>query len=96
MHIMLKRAAASAIPALVGLAIYPATAMAAPQTSHVTGGTGDGVIAFSHGSTLFHNHVFAEGAPAIDNSHGGTAGNGIVGTAGNSVRGHVFAHVSQW
>ena len=33
MHVMLKRAAASAIPALVGLAVFPASAMAAPHTS---------------------------------------------------------------
>ena len=95
MHVMLKRAAASAIPALLGLAIYPATAMAAPHTGHVTGGTGDGVIAFGHGSTLSHNHVYVAGAPAIDNSHGASAGNGIIGTAGNSVGGRVFAVVHQ-
>jgi hypothetical protein len=38
MHRMLKRAAASAIPALLGLAISPATAMAAPHTSRVVAG----------------------------------------------------------
>jgi hypothetical protein len=38
MHGMFKRAAASAIPALVGLAIYPATAMAAPHTSRAVAG----------------------------------------------------------
>jgi hypothetical protein len=38
MHVMLKRAAASAIPALVGLAVFPATAMAAPHTSRAVAG----------------------------------------------------------
>jgi hypothetical protein len=95
MHVMLKRAAASAIPALLGLAISPATAMAAPHTVHVIGGTADGVIAFSHGSTLFRNHVYANAGPGIDNSHGATAGNGIVGTSGNSVGGRVFAAAPQ-
>jgi hypothetical protein len=41
MHVMLKRAAASAIPALLGLAISPATAMAAmaaPHTSQAAAG----------------------------------------------------------
>jgi hypothetical protein len=38
MHVMLKRAAASAIPALLGLAVFPATAMAAPHTGRVAAG----------------------------------------------------------
>ncbi|HYZ54362.1 MAG TPA: hypothetical protein VE733_12810 [Streptosporangiaceae bacterium] len=45
MHVMLKRAAASAIPALVGLAISPATAMAAmaaPHTSQAAAGPAKG------------------------------------------------------
>jgi hypothetical protein len=37
---MLKRAAASAIPALLGLAISPATAMAAPHTGQAVAGPG--------------------------------------------------------
>jgi hypothetical protein len=36
MRIILKRAAASAIPALVGLAIFPATAMAATAAPHTS------------------------------------------------------------
>ena len=95
MHIMLKRAAASAIPALLGLAISPVTAMAAPHTGHVTGGAADGVIAFSKGSKLFGNHVYANAGPGIDNSHGASAGNGIVGTAGNSLGGRFFAVAPQ-
>jgi hypothetical protein len=95
MHGMLKRAAASAIPALLGLAISPATAMAAPHTVHVIGGAADGVIAFGKGSTLIGNHVYANAGTGIDNSHGTSAGNGVVGTAGNSVGGRVFAVVHQ-
>ena len=38
MHVMLKRAAASAVPALLGLAVSPATAMAAPHTSQAAAG----------------------------------------------------------
>jgi hypothetical protein len=93
MHIMLKRAAASAIPALVGLAIYPATAMAAPQTGPVVGGVAHGVIIYGK-DVILHNYVYANGAAGINNSSGATAGNGIVGTAGNSVKGHVkaFSH----
>ena len=90
MHIMLKRAAASAIPALVGLAIYPATAMAAPQTGPVVGGVAHGVIIYGK-DVILHNYVYANGAAGINNSSGATAGNGIVGTAGNSVGGRVKA-----
>jgi hypothetical protein len=90
MHSMLKRAAASAVPALIGLAIFPATAMAAPHGVPVTGGTADGVIAFSKFNTLIGNYVYANAGAAIDNTHGTTVGNGIVGTAGNSVGGNVF------
>ncbi|HYZ57520.1 MAG TPA: hypothetical protein VE733_29020 [Streptosporangiaceae bacterium] len=42
MHRMLKRAAVSAIPALVGLAVFPATAMAAPHTSRAVAGPAKG------------------------------------------------------
>jgi hypothetical protein len=38
MHGMLKRAAASAIPALLGLAVSPASAMAAPHTGRAVAG----------------------------------------------------------
>jgi hypothetical protein len=38
MHVMLKRAAASAIPALLGLAVSPATTMAAPHTARAVAG----------------------------------------------------------
>jgi len=38
MHGMIKRAAASAIPALLGLAVFPASAMAAPHTSRAVAG----------------------------------------------------------
>jgi hypothetical protein len=38
MHGMLKRAAASAIPVLLGLAVSPASAMAAPHTSRAVAG----------------------------------------------------------
>jgi hypothetical protein len=38
MHGMLKRAAASAIPALIGLAVSPASTMAAPQTGQAVAG----------------------------------------------------------
>jgi hypothetical protein len=38
MHGMVKRAAASAVPALVGLAVSPATAMAAPHTGRAIAG----------------------------------------------------------
>jgi hypothetical protein len=93
MHVMLKRAAASAIPALLGLAISPATAMAAPQTGHLIGGSADGVIAFGKGSTLIGNHLYVTAGPGIDNSTGATVGNGVAGTAGNSLEGSVFAAV---
>jgi len=42
MHVMLKRAAASAIPVLVGLAVFPASAMAAPHTSRAVAGPAKG------------------------------------------------------
>jgi hypothetical protein len=90
MHVMLKRAAASAIPALLGLAISPATAMAAPQSGPVIGGSAHGVII--HGKdVILGNHVFVNGAAAISHSWGATVGNGITGTAGNSVKGRVKA-----
>jgi hypothetical protein len=38
MHGMVKRAVASAIPALLGLAVSPATAMAAPHTTRAVAG----------------------------------------------------------
>jgi hypothetical protein len=90
MHVMLKRAAASAIPVLLGLAVSPATAMAAPQSGPVIGGSAHGVII--HGKdTILHNYVYAIGPAAIDKRSGLTAGNGITGTAGNSVKGRVKA-----
>jgi hypothetical protein len=90
MHVMLKRAAASAIPALLGLAISPATAMAAPQSGPVIGGSAHGVII--HGKdAILGNDVYALGSVGIDNRRGLTVGNGIVGTAGNSVKGRVAA-----
>ena len=95
MHSMLKRAAASAVPALVGLVIFPATAVAAPHGGHVVGGAADGVIAFSKGSKLFGNHVYANAGTGIDNSHGASVGNGVVGTAGNSLGGRFFAVAPQ-
>jgi hypothetical protein len=90
MHVMLKRAAASAIPVLLGLAISPATAMAAPQSGPVIGGSAHGVIIYGK-DIILGNHVYVNGAAAINNSWGTTAGNGITGTAGNSVKGHVKA-----
>jgi hypothetical protein len=90
MHVMLKRAAASAIPALLGLAISPATAMAAPQSGPVIGGSAHGVITYGK-DTILHNYVYAVGPAGIDNRRGLTASNGITGTAGNSVNGRVKA-----
>ena len=90
MHSMLKRAAASAVPALLGLAISPATAMAAPHGGPLLGGAAHGVIIYGQ-DKIVANHVYANGAPAINNGVGATAGNGLVGTAGNSVKGHVTA-----
>ena len=95
MHSMLKRAAASTVPALIGLAISPATAMAAPHGGHVIGGPADGVIAFGKFNTLIGNYVYANAGAAIDNTHGTTVGNGIVGTSGNSVGGRFFAVAPQ-
>ena len=90
MHNMLKRAAASAVPALIGLAVFPATAMAAPHTGPLIGGAAHGVIL--HGKVaVLHNHVFSDGAPGINNSVGTTAGNGIVGITGNSTTGRAAA-----
>ena len=95
MHIMLKRAATSTIPALLGLAIYPATAMAAPQSGPVTGGAAHGVVAYGSGNTLSGNHVSANPGSSIDNSRGATTGNGLVGASGNSVNKHVSAVAPQ-
>jgi hypothetical protein len=86
-HVVLRRAAASAIPVLLGLAVSPVTAMAAPHGGPVLGGSADGIIAFGKGSKIIGNSFFATGLPAIDNAVGGTAGNGIVGIAGNSLEG---------
>jgi hypothetical protein len=92
MHVMLKRAAASAIPALLGLAVFfPATAMAAPHGGPVHGGLAHGIIIYGK-DEVAGNHVYANGAAAINNSVGTTAGNGVVGTAGNSHKGHAVAH----
>ena len=89
MHVMLKRAAASAVPVLLGLAISPATAMAAPQPIH--GGLAHGIIIHGHDEVL-GNHVYANGGPGINNSVGATAGNGVVSVSGNSKKGHAAAH----
>ena len=91
MHVMLKRAAASAIPALLGLAIYPATAMAAPQSGPVRGGAAHGVIVYGKGNTLTGNHVSANAGSGTSNSRGATTGNGIVGVTGNSAKGRTAA-----
>jgi hypothetical protein len=60
MHRMLKRAAASAIPALLGLAISPATAMAAPHTSRTVAGPVQGRLAGTAGTakTTADTHWF--------------------------------------
>ena len=94
MHSMLKRAAASAVPALVGLAISPATAMAAPHTGPVRAGAAHGVIIYGEDKIL-DNYVYANGSVGIDYRSGLTVGNGVVGTAGNSLWGRVLAVVPQ-
>jgi hypothetical protein len=91
MHVMLKRAAASAIPVLLGLAVFPATAMAAPHAFPVLGGSADGIISFCAGSKIIGNSVYATSGSGIDNSRGGTFGNGVVGIAGNSLEAHAVA-----
>ena len=167
MHGILKRVAASAIPALVGLAIFPATAMAAPHTSRavagpvrgarqtherlvrlrlsdahrgrlaataltakttadaygpgsagaaipvcpcggipwsarfylgpgpIKGGTAIGVIVAGKYDKIIGDHVIANAGSGIDNSSGGTTGNDVVGTSGNSLGGHVIAAGNQ-
>ena len=63
MHVMLKRAAASAIPALVGLAVSPATAMAAPHASRAVAGPAMGSrevharLVQLPGSGTIHSHL---------------------------------------
>ena len=90
MHNMLKRAAASAVPALIGLAVSPATAMAAPQSGPVHGGAAHGVISYGKHAIL-GNHVYTVGGSGIFTARGEDVGNGIVGTAGNSLKGHSAA-----
>jgi hypothetical protein len=90
-HVVLRRAAASAIPVLLGLAVSPVTAMAAPHGGPVlVGGSAHGIIIYGPDEVI-GNHVYATGNAGINNSVGATAGNGIVGIAGNSHRGRAVA-----
>ena len=91
MHVMLKRAAASAVPVLLGLAVSPATAMAAPLPGPLHGGLAHGIIIHGHDEVL-GNHVYANGGGGINNSAGATFGNGVVSVSGNSVKGRAAAH----
>ncbi|HYZ53386.1 MAG TPA: hypothetical protein VE733_07765 [Streptosporangiaceae bacterium] len=57
---MLKRAAVSAIPALVGLAVFPASAMAAYHPTAI-GAPANGILNFGVGDKATGNHVSGSG-----------------------------------
>ena len=64
MHCMLKRAAASAIPALVGLAVFPASAMAAYHPGSAVGAPSNGIANFGKADISTHNFVTGIGGSA--------------------------------
>jgi hypothetical protein len=61
MHRMLKRATVSAIPALVGLAVFPASAMAAYHPGSAVGAPANGILNFGKGDKATGNHVSGAG-----------------------------------
>jgi len=65
MHRMLKRAAASAIPALLGLAISPATAMAAFHPGPAVGAPANGILNYGVGDKSTANHIYGTGGSGV-------------------------------
>jgi hypothetical protein len=79
MHGMLKSAAASAIPALLGLAVFPVHPDGTAQLARFyrvgspIGGAATGIIG-SKGDKITGNRVTALGGTGLDNSTGGSTG----------------------